>query len=214
MAVCELISQNGLDAVTVARTAARASISVGLVQHYFPTKDEMLLHAFTHVSTHIRTRIDEHIRTGSKHRQPIARTLADAMAEFIPLDETRRTEFRVTKAFAGRALDAPALTEIEVETARTLRNDIARAIHNSKECGEVAADLDPSPTAVRLAAMIEGLAMQAYRNPTGVNGVAAADLTTSIIDIELATVFTGECRQYTDTPGQATPNTQTRPTVR
>ncbi|GAA4084845.1 TetR/AcrR family transcriptional regulator [Actinomadura miaoliensis] len=198
MAVCGLISEHGLDAVTVARTAAAAGISVGLVQHYFRTKDDMLLHAFNHVSAHIRSRVDERVRDGARHRQPIAAILGEALTEFIPLDETRRTEFRVARAFAGRALDAPALAEVDNETARALRKDIAQAVHNGKECGEVQEDVDPWPAAVRLAAVTEGLAMQVYRDPAGVNGTPAADLVTSVIEAELAIVFTGECRQYAD----------------
>lgn len=194
--VCGLISEQGLDAVTIARTAAAAGMSVGLVQHYFRSKDEMLLHAFHEVSAAIRSRADERIRAGAQHQQPISHVLAEAMAEFIPLDETRRTEFRVTRAFAGRALDAPALAEVDVETGRQLRKDIAQAVHNGKECGEVAAELDPWPVAVRLAAVTEGLALQVYRDPAGVNGVSAAELSASVIASELATVFTGECHQY------------------
>ena len=194
MAVCDLISEHGLDAVTVARTASAAGISVGLVQHYFRTKDDMLLHAFNHVSASIRGRIDERIQAGIEHRRPISRVLAEALAEFLPLDETRRAEFRVAKAFAGRALDAPALAEVDVRTARELLDDLARAVHNGKECGEVEPGLDPRPAAVRLAAVTEGLALQAYRDPSELHEAAPA-----IIAAELAAVFTGECRQYTGT---------------
>ncbi|MFF4083327.1 TetR/AcrR family transcriptional regulator [Streptomyces sp. NPDC001777] len=197
VAVCALIADRGLDAVTVARTAAEAGMSVGLVQHYFRTKDEMLLHAFGEVGAAIRRRADERIRAGIEHRRPISQVLAEAMTEFVPLDETRRTEFRVTRAFAGRALDNPALAAVDVETARRLREDIARAVRNGKECGEVEEELDPWPAAVRLTAVTEGLAMQVYRDPAGVNGVPAAELCASLIAAELATVFTGECRQYT-----------------
>lgn len=199
-AVCELIAEHGLDAVTVARTAATAGISVGLVQHYFRTKDEMLLHAFRYVSARIRSRIDERVRAGIRHQRPISRVLAEALAEFIPLDETRRAEFRVARAFAGRALDAPELAAVDAETARALREELAQAVHNGKECGEVDPALDPWPAAVRLAAVTEGLALQVYRDPAGVPGVSAADVVASVIDAELATVFTGECRQYAPRP--------------
>lgn len=175
-------------------------MSVGLVQHYFRTKDEMLFHAFNEVTARLRARAEERIRAGIEHQQPIAWVMAQVMAELIPLDEMRRTEFRVTRAFAGRALDAPALAEVDVATARRLREDIARAVHNGKECGEVEAELDPQPAAARLAAVTEGLAMQVYRDPAGVGGVPAAELVRSVIEAELAEVFTGECRQYVKKP--------------
>lgn len=198
--MCALISDHGFDAVTVARTAATAGMSVGLVQHYFRAKDEMLLHAYQEVTARIRSRAEERIRAGIEHRRPISGVLAEVMAEFIPLDDTRRTEFRVTRAFAGRALDVPALAEVDVQTARRLREDIAQAVHNGKECGEVEPDLDPWPAAARLTAVTEGLATQVYRDPAGVNGMPAAELTARVITTELATVFTGECRQYTKAP--------------
>ncbi|MCB5163752.1 TetR family transcriptional regulator C-terminal domain-containing protein [Streptomyces bambusae] len=72
----------------------------------------------------------------------------------------------------------------------------ARAVRNGKECGEVDAGLDPMPAAVRPAAVMEGLALQVYREPEGVEGVPAARLVAPLLDAELAAVFTGECRQY------------------
>lgn len=195
MAVCDLIAEDGFDTVTVARTAAAAGISVGLVQHYFRTKDDMLLHAFNHVSASIRGRVDERIRAGAEHRRPISQVLAEALAEFLPLDGERRAEFRVVRAFEGRALDAPALAEVDVATARTLLDELAQAVHNGKECGEVEPALQPRPAAVRLAAVTDGLAMQAYREPAEL-----ADIAPAIIETELAAVFTGECRQYSDAP--------------
>ena len=204
-AVCGLISEQGLDTVTVARTAAAAGMSVGLVQHYFRTKDDMLLHAFKEVSARIRGRAEERIRAGTEHRLPIARVMAEVMAEFLPLDEARRAEFRVSRAFAGRALDAPALARVDAETAARMREDFARAVHNGKECGEVDPDLDPWPAAVRLTAVTEGLAMQVYRESTGPAPAGAAEpsaaaLSASVIATELAAVFTGECRQYAERP--------------
>ncbi|MFF1507188.1 TetR/AcrR family transcriptional regulator [Streptomyces sp. NPDC058326] len=195
--VSRLISEHGLDAVTVARTAATAGMSVGLVQHYFRTKDEMLLHTFREVSARIRARADERIKDGVQHKRPIARVMAEVMTEYIPLDEARRAEYRVARAFAGRALDVPALAEVDTETARKLREDIARAVHNGKECGEVDEDVDPSAAAVRLTAVMEGLALQVYREPEGGARVLVARFVAPLLDAELSTVFTGECRQYT-----------------
>lgn len=196
-AVSSLISEDGLDAVTVARTAAAAGMSVGLVQHYFRTKDEMLLHAFREVSARIRARVDERIEDGVAHKQPLARVMADVMTEYIPLDEARRAEYRVARAFAGRALDAPALAQVDRESARQLREEIARAVHNGKECGEVDESLDPRSAAVRLAAVMEGLALQVYREPDGPAGETVTRFVRPLLEAEIAVVFTGECRQYT-----------------
>jgi hypothetical protein len=71
-----------------------------------------------------------------------------------------------------------------------VRADLARAVHNGKECGEVEPDADPETAAVRLLAVTEGLALQIHR------AAATDELALSVLDIELAATFTGQCRQY------------------
>ncbi|PDP84492.1 TetR family transcriptional regulator [Glycomyces fuscus] len=190
-AVCELIAERGLDAVTVARTAARAGISVGLVQHYFPSKDDMLLHAFERVSAAVAARVEEVVGEGARHERAIAEILLAALAEHLPLDGPRRAEFRVIRVFAGRALDNPALAEVDARTASALHAQIARAVGNGVECGEVEADVDADTAAARVAAVAEGLASQVYRG-----GREAAERALDALRAELGSVFTGECRQY------------------
>lgn len=189
--MCELIAERGLDAVTVARTAARAGISVGLVQHYFPSKDDMLLTAFEQVGADVAARVADIVGEGARHEKTIAEILLAALAEHLPLDEPRRAEFRVTRVFAGRALDNPALAEVDARTAAALHAEIARAVSNGMECGEVEPDVDAIAAAARVAAVAEGLATQVYRG-----GPGAAERAREALRAELGSVFTGECRQY------------------
>ncbi|OLT29929.1 TetR family transcriptional regulator [Nocardiopsis sp. CNR-923] len=190
-AVREMIAETGLDTVTVSRTAARAGMSVGLVQHYFRAKDDMLLHAFQEVSTEVAERVAGVVREGATHRRTIADVLLDALAEHLPLDEPRRAEFRVVRAFAGRALDSPALAEVDARTAEATHAEIARAVRNGAECGEVGPDVDADTAATRIASVAEGLATRVYRGAPGV-----ADHARAALRAELGTVFTGRCRQY------------------
>ncbi|MFE3461685.1 TetR family transcriptional regulator C-terminal domain-containing protein [Nocardiopsis aegyptia] len=200
-AVRALIADSGLDAVTVARTAAAAGISVGLVQHYFRSKDDMLLHAFEEVSAEVAERVARIAHEGTRHERSIADVLTDALDEHLPLDEPRRAEYRVVRSFAGRALDNPDLAGVEARTAATLRAEIARAVRNGTECGEVGAGTDVDTAAARIAAVAEGLATQVYRREAG-----AADRARDVVRAEVAAVFTGECHQYDGgRPGQAAP---------
>ncbi|MFC7327118.1 TetR/AcrR family transcriptional regulator [Marinactinospora rubrisoli] len=196
-AVCSLVATQGLDSVTVARTAATAGMSVGLVQHYFRSKDDMLLCAFQTVSADIRARVGAHVATGERHRRTIAAILLDALTEYVPLDDERRAEHRVARALAGRALDVPRLAEVDAATAAGLRAEIARAVRNGKECGEVAGGVVPESAALRLFALADGLAAQVYRAPgDGFGHRDTAEAVATALRAELATVFTGECRRY------------------
>ncbi|MFD6230471.1 hypothetical protein ACFWFZ_26915 [Streptomyces sp. NPDC060232] len=48
--------------------------------------------------------------------------------------------------------------------------------------------------------MVEGLALQVYREPDGAAEAAMVPFVTPSLEAELAVVFTGECRQYAREP--------------
>jgi AcrR family transcriptional regulator len=188
-AVEELVATEGLDAVTVARTAAAAGISVGLVQHYFASKDDMLLHAFTHGRERIEQRVHADVQRADRSGARIEHILLGALAELLPLDARRRRECRVELAFAGRAVDNPRLAEALSLSNTHIRAQLAQAVDNGKECGEVSPDTDAREAAARLLALLDGLKLHAFTEPRtmppGAAGAALAD--------HLARVFTGPC---------------------
>ena len=47
-AACEIIAEEGIDEVRIARVATRARASSGLVHHYFSTREELLEQALVH----------------------------------------------------------------------------------------------------------------------------------------------------------------------
>ena len=137
-AVQRLIVRHGLTAVTVARTAAEAGMSVGLVQHYFTAKDEMLLATFTRVNGRFTARVDELVNRGEAEGRTIAEMLRQALAELMPLDDARRAEFLVRLAFADQAAHNARLAAVQRETLVGIRSRVAQAIANGTVCGEVA----------------------------------------------------------------------------
>ncbi|MFI5723233.1 TetR/AcrR family transcriptional regulator [Streptomyces cyaneofuscatus] len=196
-AVHQLVAEGGLDAATMARVAQRAGFSVGLVQHYFPSKDALLLHTCRQVMSDINARVAERIAEGITARQPISAVAFASLRELLPVDAARRGEYRVTRSFRGRALDSPDLAEVARTTAAELRGQLAQAVTNGKECGEVEADADAELAGTRIFALVEGLADQLYQDPArrvGRHGLdTAAD---RLLRAALDEVFTGECRQY------------------
>ncbi|GAA0929011.1 TetR/AcrR family transcriptional regulator [Virgisporangium aurantiacum] len=188
-AVADLVASDGLDGVTVARTAATAGISVGLVQHYFKSKDDMLLFAFTHVRDRIDARVAEGVAAGVRSGARIEHVLLDALGELLPLDERRHRECRVTLAFAGRTVDNPRLAEALNAGAEGVRARLAEAIHNGKECGEVPVETDDRLEAVRLLSLVDGLALHAFTGP----GSVSPDAARAALARHLGTLFPGPC---------------------
>jgi AcrR family transcriptional regulator len=117
-ALLRIVADRGLDEVSVREVAAEARVSIGTVQHYFPTKDRMLAAAYAEVVARIRSRL-ERVPRGADVRQ----NLAAVLAELLPLDEGRIAECRIHLAFAARAATTP-------ELARTQRAALAE-IHSA-----------------------------------------------------------------------------------
>ncbi|PSL02378.1 TetR family transcriptional regulator [Haloactinopolyspora alba] len=196
-AVVRLVAGDGLDAATVARVAAEAGVSVGLVQHYFPAKDDMLLFAYERVMTDAGSRVAQRIAEGEARQGTINGVVLDSLMELLPVDEARRAEYRVARAFHGRALDNAALTEVARRWAEDIRRRLSVAVQNGTECGEVDPETDAELAAVRMVALVGGLAEQVYRDadrPVGARTMAAA--AERILRDCLDDVFAGECRHY------------------
>ena len=193
-----LIAHAGLDAATMAAVAREAGFSVGLVQHYFASKDDLLLFAYQRMTEDQLARVARLVAEGESDEQPIRAILLRCMPQLWPLDEARRGEYRVAKAFHARALDNPTVAEVALETAATVRGQIARAVENGKHCGEVEPDTDAEPAAVELSALIAGLADDLYRQPERRSGDRPlTETATAILEARLAAFFPGECHHYT-----------------
>jgi AcrR family transcriptional regulator len=203
-AVYRLVAAGGIDAATVAAVAREAGHSVGLVQHYFRSKDELLLHAYSQVTTDIGTRVAAHIREGEARQGTILEVVRACVWELLPLDQRRREEYRVTRAFLGRSLADERLAEVAAATTAAIRGELARAVGNGRHCGEVTEETDADLAAMTITALVNGLAdqlHQASHQPEGPGGPAAtphdvSSMTEAVLDACLAAVFTGECRHY------------------
>ncbi|WP_367125527.1 TetR/AcrR family transcriptional regulator [Streptomyces phytohabitans] len=196
-AVRRIVVEEGLDVATMARVAREAGFSVGLVQHYFPSKDALLLHTCRQVMADVNTRVAALITEGEKREQAIRTTAFASLKEMLPLDAARRDEYRVTRTFRGRALDNPDFADTVRSTAADLRAQLARAVTNGKECGEVPADTDPELAATRITALLDGLADQLHQDPARAVGHRGLDsCAEEILKTALREVFSGACGRY------------------
>jgi AcrR family transcriptional regulator len=100
-----VIDERGLEGASIRAVAAAAGVSIGTVQHYFPTKDDLLRHAYRRSEAAIEARIESRLE-GVTDRRVALRAI---VLELLPLDPERLFAIRVAAAFAVRALYEPAL---------------------------------------------------------------------------------------------------------
>ena len=154
-AVFAIIAVRGLAAVSLRDVAAEAGVSMGAVQHYFTSKDEMLRFALDHLRTRVLSRLQGRL---SRLDRPSRRHLVEAALEvMLPLDEPSRQEACVNVAFVELATVDPAYGALLREGYRHLVEMSKAHLRGAAADGELAAGTDPDEEAVAVYFLAQGL---------------------------------------------------------
>ncbi|APU16111.1 MULTISPECIES: TetR/AcrR family transcriptional regulator [Actinoalloteichus] len=153
-ALLRVIARDGLAGAKLASVAAEAGVSIGLVQSYFRSKDELLRFGIEHMCTRALERIAE-----TPHGQTVRETLLSVMDTLLPLDEDRRHELAVWLAFLPTTLIDPEMRRIHQANSRQLLDALAAGFAHAQEIGELDERRDPHDEAAALAAFTDGLAV-------------------------------------------------------
>ena len=155
-ALLRITATRGLEAVSLRQVAAEAGVSMGLVEHYFRTKEQMLRFAFEAVSERVAERIGQRW-AGLPDPAPPRLALQAVLLEMLPLDGPRRTEAVIGLAFLARAAVDPELAQVLRTGYAQLRDFAADQIRQGQAAGEVATTVDPAQAAATLLALVDGL---------------------------------------------------------
>jgi AcrR family transcriptional regulator len=180
-AVFAVISTQGFEAVSLRDVAEQAGVSMGTVQHYFPTKQQMLLFALSHMRERVQARLQA---TVAALAEPTRRDLVRAAAAvMLPVDPAGREEACVNIAFFSAATVTPAYAE-------QLRDGYGRilavSVDNFRQAarlGELRPGIDPDVEAAALYFLIQGLV-----GPILV-GLYGPDRALALVDAQLDRVF-------------------------
>ncbi|MDA0632578.1 TetR/AcrR family transcriptional regulator [Nonomuraea sp. MCN248] len=143
-----IAASRGLEAVSMREVATAAGMSIGLVQHYFASKDEMLLYA----TVLLRDRLSERLRHGLAGMESAAPrdVLRALLVTLLPLDAEARTETLVGVAVFIRALNDETLAARYREGQTRLAAAVAGCLQGLTT--------DPGTAADTLLALVDGLA--------------------------------------------------------
>ena len=185
-------SESGLGRVTIARTAEAAGVSVGLVQHYYGSKEELLADAFAAVRSDVLTRIDAEIARSERRGERIETMLVDGLSQMLPIGARRRTEVYLSHAFAGLALEDETLRTQLRDARRQLQKRVSTALVNGVRCGEVGADTDPGQESYGLLALTDGLASHLLT----ASGPQPRTWAGAVLRARVAELCPGECSHH------------------
>jgi DNA-binding transcriptional regulator YbjK len=154
-AIFEVIGSRGLEAVSLRDVAAQAGVSMGSVQHYFRSKDEMLQFALGHMRDRALARLQDEL---AQLAEPSARQRVRAAAcVMLPVSEQGRQEAVVAGAFYSVATVQAVQGDLLREGYGRLLAVSRQALHAAEQAGELAPDIDPDSEGAMLFFLIQGL---------------------------------------------------------
>ncbi|GAB2874143.1 hypothetical protein GCM10027074_47420 [Streptomyces deserti] len=153
-ALLRLVSERGLDEVSVRTVAAASGRSAGAVQKYFRTKEEMLVFAAELAGERIERRMG-----GVDTALPLRQALRELILTTLPVDAERRAEAVAQLAFAVHAVHHPRLAAIRREVDRDVRRALAAWLEAAGHGGGAGALADA------LIALSDGLALRMLYAP-------------------------------------------------
>jgi AcrR family transcriptional regulator len=180
-ALLRVIEARGLDAASVRDIADEAGVSVGRVQHYFPSKDQVLEAAFQRVNEWGAELVSRHIaEAGDAEPRTVLRAVASAL---LPVDDRHRRTLHVGLAFTARALVHPGFADRLRDGYGELQQLFAHLLTLARDAGATAPDLEPDREAALLLGLLDGL------STLTLVGHHTVDSALSVVDTHLARVF-------------------------
>ncbi|GIG69159.1 HTH-type transcriptional regulator PksA [Phytomonospora endophytica] len=177
-AVCRIIATRGLDAVSLRDVATEAGVSMGAVQHYFKTKEDMLVFALEDVNERGAARVAAYLADipDATPRD----TLRGVLLQIIPVDEESAEAVAVGLAFWTKSTSSPRLAEHLREGYGKLRDLIVFLLERSG----TAPGVNVADEADALFALAEGLSSHVLV------GLRDQETAVRILDAQLARVLT------------------------
>lgn len=150
-ATWRVIARGGLESVTLRSVAAEADISLGVLAHYFSSKEDLIRDAH-------RAAYDRALERVIRHTSGMSGLVAlrTALLEALPLDEERVLEAKVDLAFIGVIATNSSLRRTRAESAATLRRLILGCLSEARSRGELRRGTRDELVADDCAALIDG----------------------------------------------------------
>ncbi|MFT4199882.1 TetR/AcrR family transcriptional regulator [Gordonia sp. (in: high G+C Gram-positive bacteria)] len=150
LALWRVVDRQGWSAATMRTVAQEANVSLGQLQHYFRTRQEMLTFAMSYAAEQTADRVARRLDARADSPHDILRT---AVTELLPLQPESRATSRLNAAFVLEALHDSALRQQAGQGLRDGRAQVAELIRASISAGLISSDRDPDVETDRVIAL-------------------------------------------------------------
>jgi AcrR family transcriptional regulator len=159
-ATWRIIASRGIEGATMREIAMEAGFANGALKPYFPTKDDLLTFAFSHVFNQTNTRIGSYAA-----RQRGLSGLRSYCHEILPLDNERLSEARIAIAFWQRALTDPAKAALHDSSMEQWRQALFAKLREARKLGELKDGLNDEDVVGAIMTFVLGAQVTATLSP-------------------------------------------------
>ncbi|MFI7028882.1 TetR/AcrR family transcriptional regulator [Microbispora rosea] len=142
-ALWRVVEQRGIAHASVREVAQEAGISHGAVQHYFATREEMLVFAMDFASEQTSLRVAKGVRElgNPPHPRDMLRVM---LTEMLPLHPDARATSRMSAAYVLEALHNPNIHTRARDGLAHGRDLIEQIVRQAITDGHISPDRDPA----------------------------------------------------------------------
>ncbi len=151
---CEVVIERGFAATRIADVAKRLGVSSSLIHYHFDSKEQLLAEAFAHYAQKDMAEMQAEVEAAPTSVGQLDR----AVQNYVP-EGSGDVEWMLWIDGWGEALRNPMMRKISQELDEQSAGLLERIIANGVERGEFVC-ADPAAAALRLTAVVDGLAVQ------------------------------------------------------
>ena len=149
-----VIAEQGIEGVSLRHVAAEAGVSMGRIQHYFGTKEALVLAGCTAL---VDSAYGNYLETADAAPRD---QLLRVASQQIPRDDGGRTGVSVWYAYVAKSINHAAVRQVLAEARRGAEEECVRLIRADRGAGADAEDPAALDQARRLLALADGLTLR------------------------------------------------------
>lgn len=195
---CQVVIERGFAATRIADVAKRLDVSSSLIHYHFDSKEQLLAEAFAHYARKDLAEMEAEIEAAPTSVAQLDR----AIQNYVP-EGSGDVEWMLWIDGWGEALRNPMMRKISQELDEQSAELLERVIRHGVDRGEFACD-DPAAAALRLTAVVDGLAVQFAAHDGMLNRDQLLDHVRTLAAWEVG--LEPDALRDTDTPQPLAPN--------
>ncbi|MEI8239419.1 MAG: TetR family transcriptional regulator C-terminal domain-containing protein [Actinomycetota bacterium] len=151
---CEVVIERGFAATRIADVAKRLGVSSSLIHYHFDSKEQLLAEAFSHYARKELAEMEAEVEAAPTSVGQLDRAVQNSVPE-----GSGDVEWMLWIDGWGEALRNPMMRKISQELDEQSAESLERVIRRGVERGEFVC-ANPAAAALRLTALVDGLAVQ------------------------------------------------------